>query len=712
MKTISLVMIVRNEEQTLPACLDSVAGLVDQYVVVDTGSTDGTREIIKQRCGKLHEIPFVNFVETKNKALELATGDYVLFMDADERLIEGHDVIRAAVESDTVCIAGLIVEGPLPNIIQSYYRARVWRNDGQWTFSGPGVHEVICGPANMTLFPGIRVHHDHTHRTAGSYTARWELYIGLLRAALERNPRDTRAAFYLARTLSDNEQTLAAIQAYQYYLSLSSEFRDENWQAAYDIAACWKRLGEYTFTFEALNLALGFDDRRAETYCLHGDTLMQLNRWEDAIPAYEKALSLQVPEDVTLFVNPRAYCTYPAEQLVLCYDRIKHYDDATRAAQIVIDNTVRPDGRQMNNLIWSRSMRDKRWLFALGPTPEPVTGDLIQRQGVGGLETTYIELPKTLAAMGQHVIVASRCDQAHASDGVQFVPYTEDLSWYQPEIVVSSRWFDALGYSSGKKVLWLQDAWFTAPPDSLWEQLDRVVVSSPWHRDYVAERTGSVVSAKTQVIPLGIHKRQLLVYQMPRTAYHVIYSSNPDRGLFTLIDAWPEILKNVPEATLTITYGWEGLQTWSGDESWQRQQAANRKYVTDWLETTPSAQMTGRLRKSELYLEMLRSELCAYPNNFWETFCLTALETQAAGVPMVTTAMGALRTTLNQDCNILIQGDPLSVTYRDTFTEQVSALLLDRVRLATYATECRAYVAKAPLDWTDVAYEWLKLAWQ
>lgn len=85
--TISLCMIVRDEEQYLEDCLKSVAGAVDEIVIVDTGSTDGTLAIARRYGAKIREIAWqYDFAGARNTALEMATGDWVLVLDADERL--------------------------------------------------------------------------------------------------------------------------------------------------------------------------------------------------------------------------------------------------------------------------------------------------------------------------------------------------------------------------------------------------------------------------------------------------------------------------------------------------------------------------------------------------------------------------------------------------------------------------------------------------
>ncbi len=86
-RRVSLTMIVRDEEQNLPACLESVTGLFDELVLVDTGSTDRTVEIARSFGAKVFNFPWVgDFAAARNAALSHASGDYAFWLDADDRV--------------------------------------------------------------------------------------------------------------------------------------------------------------------------------------------------------------------------------------------------------------------------------------------------------------------------------------------------------------------------------------------------------------------------------------------------------------------------------------------------------------------------------------------------------------------------------------------------------------------------------------------------
>lgn len=720
--TISCVCIVKNGELTLEKCLDSVKDIVDEFIVVDTGSTDNTREIIK-KYGKLYEIPFEDFAITKNKALELATCDFILFMDADEYVIEGLDKLKKYAEVSK-CVSCRIVEGSDTVTVNTYFRNRLWRNVSGWRFTGR-VHETANGPGEIVTDGSIKVRHDHAYKADKPevYKERFEGYVNILTAYIKENPNATRERFYLARAYKDLGRKEEAISMYKEYLSQPTIFfRDEIWQSWYDIACCLKERGEYDQAFEALAGAKKVDPRRAEAYNLEG--LMYYNRqdWELAIGCYKKALSLDFPEDVVLFINPREYKEVPADNISICYNALKQFGAGEKHCIIANEGNVHfHNQRLLNNLWWFRVKTHMKIFLALGITPEKVYGGMIDKVGVGGVETTYIELAKDLSRMGHTVFLFCNCDDDHIYNGVYYIPYQKMETYtgfigenIHPDVIITSRWFDSLYFENESiKIIWFQDAYFAEPnrPD-VFSKANGIVCSSKWHRNYIAERYSHGIKAeKIRIIPLGIRK-ELFQGKMEKDPNKVIYSSNPDRGLYILLNMWEEITKEVPDIQLYIYYGWEGLKTWGKSKEWEDSVNQQMKNAYDKASSFNNIHFKGRVTKKELAEEMLTASLCVYPNNFWETSCLTSLECQMAGVPTVTTDRGALKTTLNNDCNILIDSNPYGIEYRKQFISEVKNLMTNSELLSDYSRKCREYAMNAPLDWEDVAKVWQQYIWE
>src|SRR5690606_26056361 len=97
MISISLCMIVKNEESVIARCLDSVKDLVDEINIVDTGSTDNTKGIVQQYTNRVFDFNWIdNFAAARNFSFQQATKDYILWLDADDVLtIEEHEKFKS-----------------------------------------------------------------------------------------------------------------------------------------------------------------------------------------------------------------------------------------------------------------------------------------------------------------------------------------------------------------------------------------------------------------------------------------------------------------------------------------------------------------------------------------------------------------------------------------------------------------------------------------
>lgn len=191
--SLSLCMIVRNEERNLQSCLDSVRELADEIVVVDTGSTDSSAHIAAHNGAKV--IPFdfavVDFAAARNKALAQATGNWILVLDADETL----DRASFVTPSDD---AGYYVERHNPANID--YAVRLFPNRPEYRYRGR-VHETIdasiLAAGGRLRRSNIRVHHsanpDPENRRRKNHR-----YIEILKQEIAADPTDDTRLDFLA----------------------------------------------------------------------------------------------------------------------------------------------------------------------------------------------------------------------------------------------------------------------------------------------------------------------------------------------------------------------------------------------------------------------------------------------------------------------------------------------------------------------------------
>lgn len=205
---LTLSMIVKNEASTLARTLRSVKPFIDRWVIVDTGSTDATRDVIRQELagipGELHERPFVDFSTTRNEALDLAgtSTEFILWLDADDELEQGK-ALRAFLARERS------VSGPdrdayyvRINLGFTFDSVRILRARAGWKFRGL-VHEVLMHPDKPPptyRIPDVVIQHHPPPEALERSKQRWERDIGLLERALADDPNDARSAFYLANT--------------------------------------------------------------------------------------------------------------------------------------------------------------------------------------------------------------------------------------------------------------------------------------------------------------------------------------------------------------------------------------------------------------------------------------------------------------------------------------------------------------------------------
>ena len=143
--TVALCMIVKNEESYLCDCLKSVVDLVDEIVVVDTGSDDGTLEILRDFDIEAHRFPWANnFAAARNEALKHASCDWIFQIDADERLLpESRDELKTALKNKKVTSISVLIDSPKSDGKGHISRAhRLFRNVPGISYSGR-IHEQI-----------------------------------------------------------------------------------------------------------------------------------------------------------------------------------------------------------------------------------------------------------------------------------------------------------------------------------------------------------------------------------------------------------------------------------------------------------------------------------------------------------------------------------------------------------------------------------------
>lgn len=747
---ISCTMIVKNEALNLERCLESVRSHVDELVIVDTGSTDGTPEIAKRYADKFEVFLGCNdpqtgmiedFAMARNRALELATGDWLFWLDGDDVLVNGENLRKLAAESTDDNVHFLFpyeyTHDAAGNCTAVHLRERLIFPRHRYQWQCP-VHEG-CLPimplegAPLVAIPtdAVRVVHQDRQpkkREAGRNKRILEKYLGRV------GEGDPRAIYYLGLEYSLEGRIGECIRTMRRYIELTTWREDERCLAMLGIARCYQALGDHELAIEwackalvakswsephwvlgrsfyELGMRNGSDAdyqfRRAAHWIQRGiasnptgaaETVQLQNprlRFEiheilnvclsrigdlDGAIASCKAGLQGMPESLLLQGNLEVYRKERAKRIIkACLDELgvdqgkQRLIRATLSGDVQVTMLDQPTDMPAPKVAALPVTPGKLDLvFYVGHGLEPWNPETVRKTGIGGSETMVIELGKRLAAMGHRVRVYGHCTRSMEGvhDGVEWY----DASRYHGvkcDVLIASRRPDAVDdaheLDAGARVLWVHDVHcgdaLTLERDL---RFDRVLALSQWHKALLAKVYPLIDPGKIVVTRNGIDLARFRpVEPVERVPYRVVYSSSPDRGLENLLDMWPEIRRLWPKAELRVFYGFEG---WEAVAKMTQDRAMMQRIhqAKSLCQSLPGVKLMGRVSQTELAREFLAAEVWAYPTWFEETSCITAMEAQAAGLHVITTALAALNETVGAE-GTLIAGDPRTPEYRDKF---------------------------------------------
>ena len=230
-------MIVKNESGVILRSLGSVKRLIDYWVIVDTGSTDGTQKLIKDFMrgipGELYERPWVNFEHNRNEALHLARkkAKYILFIDADEEFTYANDFIMPALKEEFY-----VVKHQLPNL--EFYRISLINNDPGWFWKGV-IHETLSHPNIANMQVKILERLVNIYHTSGGCRSKDPNKCmndaAILEKALIDNPDHPRYQFYLAQSYFEAGKYDIALKAYEKRASMTDGSKQELFWSLYRI---------------------------------------------------------------------------------------------------------------------------------------------------------------------------------------------------------------------------------------------------------------------------------------------------------------------------------------------------------------------------------------------------------------------------------------------------------------------------------------------
>ena len=302
---ICLAMIVKDEVEIIEACLQSVKPIISYWVIVDTGSTDGTQEKIKEVMkdipGELHQEKWINFGHNRTQSLRYAQGkaEYTFVIDADDRIDIMPEFFDTKLDKDAYFLK--INDGQ-----QSHKRIHIFRSSDPWEYVGV-LHEYAhCeGKKDIGYCKDIEYHPNFRKGNRSNRPAK-EKYLNdakILESALKEEPDNARHVFYLAQSYRDAGDHK---NAYSYYQKRSQMggWAEEVFYSLYQMGLLLERMGETAekIVYSYLN-AYQFRPVRAEPLYRLARFFRFRNEYALAFMFAEKAISLRIPNDLLLIEN-------------------------------------------------------------------------------------------------------------------------------------------------------------------------------------------------------------------------------------------------------------------------------------------------------------------------------------------------------------------------------------------------------------------------
>ncbi|MEW6581655.1 MAG: glycosyltransferase [Actinomycetota bacterium] len=298
---LSLCMIMKDEEEHLTRCLESVQGVVDEIVIVDTGSTDRSVEIAERFGARvLHEEWRGDFAAPRNTAIDAATGDWILVLDADEELVDGRRLLpllqNPDLEGYSLREVNFIGEDVgIEAVVNAAFR--VFRNRPEYRYEG-ALHEQIMGKIDpeggvTTRFVGIEIRHYGYLEATSAARRKTDRNMAIVLDEVRRKPDDSFTLFNAGveyQRIDDHETaleyfqrsfaTLPSLRAY--YASLLIR----------NIVASLRCLKRYDEALDVLKDALQAYPDFTDLHYLQGQIHMERREYRAAIRSYRRAIEL------------------------------------------------------------------------------------------------------------------------------------------------------------------------------------------------------------------------------------------------------------------------------------------------------------------------------------------------------------------------------------------------------------------------------------
>jgi glycosyltransferase involved in cell wall biosynthesis len=314
-------MIVRDEENTLARCLDTAKDLVDEIIIIDTGSKDKTKEIAKEYTDAIYNFPWIDdFAAARNFSFSKASKDYIFYLDADDVMLqEDREKFKKLKETldpsiDSVTMKYDVGFDRNGNVTLSYRRNRLVKRAKNFKWYGP-CHNYLAVDGEIINTDICITHHKIRHQTDRNLN----IYKNRIARGDKFSPRDI---FYYANELYDHKLFDEALNNYDRFLSMDDGWSENKIYACAKVADYYHSIGDYKNAMKYCFKSFEYDSPNADHCCRLGDYFKEKGNFKTSIFWYELATKSQKSDDNWGFVNSSYWTWVPHIQLCVCYYKL------------------------------------------------------------------------------------------------------------------------------------------------------------------------------------------------------------------------------------------------------------------------------------------------------------------------------------------------------------------------------------------------------
>ena len=694
---IHLCVMVKNGGKDFEKMLIRNLPIIDQWTVLDTGSTDDTVEMVKRvlkdKKGRIYEEPFINFRESRNRCLELAgySCKYNLMLD-DTYCIEGElrdflETVRSDQFADSYSL--LIKSDDV-----EYYSNRITKSKNKLRYIYT-IHEVIQKDNNINVV--IPSHKSFVDDMRSPYmeerTMERKRYdLKCLFQMIEEYPDDPRHIYYIAQTynlLNDKENAAEFFKKRAFHAS--EGFDQEKVDALFEMTRIynfqlnrpWEECEKY------YKLCHEWDPERPEASYFLGIHYYLENDYKTAFDYFKRAFEIGYPVHRQYSLKPTlSYHFLPKFFTKLCF-LFDEYKLGLKSCELYLQHNTPQDDGYLEIKDFYSIFQILNNASPLEPTPiklgHPLlcfiadggfnawSGSSILNEGVGGSETYIIEMARYIKKHSNYeVIVFCRCEKEEIFEGVKYLRLERvltELSKYKFDHCIISRYSEyiplAIRGHVDKIHVVVHDLVVSGNIIPINDKIKNIFCLTEWHKNHfttIFPQLKNIIHA----FHYGINFENFnLDVHVEKIKHSFIYSSFPNRGLIVVLKMWPRIKSRYGDAVLNIFCDLENK--WANDNYPDEMREIKRLLNEDLRDESWSVKNHGWVDKKTLANFWRQSEIWFYPCRFKETFCLTALEAALSKTFAITNNLAALEDTVG-DRGISIPGtidDVMSDVWQD-----------------------------------------------